>query len=171
MSERDEPKAIEGLRHSVLVLTGFGGDIPLDDVTVADMRDILAAYDALRSERDEARREREALREEMQHDDTIINGQAALLTGVANVLHGEPEPLTMHSHHDLPELVLALRQRAERMERVVEAAKAYEKWMGKWHDYTKTTGDVPHKVEAALINAVRAAVAAKTTTNTEDTIV
>ena len=66
MSEREEPKAIEGLRHSVFVLTGFGGDIPLGDVTVADMRDILAAYDALRSERDEARRERESLERELQ---------------------------------------------------------------------------------------------------------
>ncbi len=62
------------------------------------------------------------------------------------------------------------RARLAACERVVEAAKAYEKWMGKWHDYTKATGDVPHKVEAALINAVRAAVAAETqTTTTKDT--
>lgn len=55
-----------------------------------------------------------------------------------------------------------LRARLAACEKIVEAAQAYEKWMGKWHDYTKTTGDVPHKVEAALINAVRAAVAAET---------
>ncbi len=61
------------------------------------------------------------------------------------------------------------RARLAACEKIVEAAKAYEKWMGKWHDYTKTTGDVPHKVEAALINAVRAAVAAETHTNPKAT--
>ena len=54
------------------------------------------------------------------------------------------------------EQIDAQRHRAERMERVVEAAKAYEKWMGKWHDYSKKSGLRVSKPQTALINAVRA---------------
>jgi hypothetical protein len=39
---------------------------------------------------------------------------------------------------------------------VIEAAKAYEKWMGNWHDYTVRSGDKPAKQQRALIDAVRA---------------
>lgn len=173
---------------------------------------ILRALLTAERERDEARRERDGLREEMQHDDTIINGQAALLTGVVNAIRGEPSPLSMHSHHDVVELVQelvkvryqrkplpesggyvcdangvidtntiatmrevsylhdeavsavaslirsheALRHRAERAERVVEAAEAYEQWQGKWYDYTLSQGEKPAKQQRAIIKAVRA---------------
>jgi hypothetical protein len=43
---------------------------------------------------------------------------------------------------------------------VIEAAKAYEKWMGNWHDYTVRSGDKPAKQQRALIDAVRALAAA-----------
>lgn len=62
-----------------------------------------------------------------------------------------------------------LRARLAACEKIVEAAKAYEKWMGKWHDYTVSCGDKPAKQQRALIDAVRAAVAAETTTTTKDT--
>jgi chromosome segregation ATPase len=55
-----------------------------------------------------------------------------------------------------------LKARLAACEKVVEAAKAYEKWMGKWHDYTVSCGDKPAKQQRALIDAVRAAVAAET---------
>jgi hypothetical protein len=42
------------------------------------------------------------------------------------------------------------------VEDVLAAAKAYEKWMGRWHDYTVSTGDKPAKQQRALIDAVRA---------------
>ena len=49
------------------------------------------------------------------HD--LIAAQAALLTGVANALRGEPSPLASHSHHDLD-------LRAAGMKRELEATRA-----------------------------------------------
>lgn len=116
-----EPKAIEGLRRSVRMTSGFAGEIDLGDVTVGDMRDILAAYDALRSERDEERRELDDWRER----------EASVC----------PEDVGFDEH------ILALRHRAERMERVVEAAR-------RWADACATGDD--DLEEDALRDAVRA---------------
>lgn len=43
------------------------------------------------------------LRQELDEDNRLRERLAALLTGVANALRGEPEPLHAHSWHDLPE--------------------------------------------------------------------
>jgi hypothetical protein len=47
--------------------------------------------------------ELDAVRQELR-DTSDLNGRlGGLLTGVANALKGEPDPLTLHSWHDLPE--------------------------------------------------------------------
>ena len=55
------------------------------------------------------------LRAEDETSHALIVKQAKLLTGVANALRGEPEPLHLHSHHDLPELAAELRAELERL--------------------------------------------------------
>lgn len=61
------------------------------------------------------------------------------------------------TYHDVDH---ALRVReAER--KVIDAAVAYEKWQGKWYDYTKASGDKPAKQQVALMESVRALTAAR----------
>jgi hypothetical protein len=55
------------------------------------------------------------LRREADEADTLIAKQRELLTGVANALRGEPDQLHSHSHHDLPERALKMRQQVARM--------------------------------------------------------
>ena len=99
------------------------------DTCLDAMRERLTAAER---ERDEARRERE---DEGHIADHIINAHGKLLTEIANAIHGEPEPLSMHSHHDLPELVNALvrdldaarREREEALDQLAAAHDAREK--------------------------------------------
>jgi hypothetical protein len=51
--------------------------------------------------------------------------------------------------------IMRLRAVQDAREAVVRAAMDYEKWMGKWHDYTVSCGDKPAKQQRALIAAVR----------------
>jgi hypothetical protein len=59
--------------------------------------------------------ELDRLRREADEADTLIAKQRELLTGVANALRGEPDPLRSHSHHDLPERALKMREQVARM--------------------------------------------------------
>ena len=52
------------------------------------------------------------LEEEVKLANDLIQRQSDLLTGVANALLGHPDGLSLHSHHDLPERVQALRETA-----------------------------------------------------------
>lgn len=49
------------------------------------------------------------LREAEEESDALRGRMAELLTGVANALKGQPDPMTKHDWSDLPELALALR--------------------------------------------------------------
>ena len=49
------------------------------------------------------------LRADYASSHAIVVRQGDLLAGVANALRGDPEPLHLHSHHDLPELAAELR--------------------------------------------------------------
>ena len=91
-----------------------------------------AALDKAERERDEARRERD----EAQGHYTVLSQRYASDTAT-------------------------LRHRAERAERVVEAARAYEQWQGKWYDYTVASGEKPAKQQRAIIESVRALNAAE----------
>lgn len=83
----------------------------------------------------------------------------------------EIERLTVLLHDGYPcgqigcretgETFAALVAEVRRLRGVVEAARAYEKWMGKWHDYSKKSGLSVSKPQTALIAAVRALDAAK----------
>ena len=53
-------------------------------------------------------------------------------------------------------------------EAVLSAADEYEKWMGKWHDYTISCGDKPAKQQRNLIIAARAYRALTHTEGTHD---
>ena len=70
-----------------------------------------AAHAAGRSSRDA---EVEALKTELREGDDLRTHLSSLLTRSVNAIRGEPEPLHLHSWHDLPELVEALRADAER---------------------------------------------------------
>jgi hypothetical protein len=52
-------------------------------------------------------------------EDLIIK-QAELLAGVANALKGDPEELSAHSHHDLPEVAWGARMRIVELEAELE---------------------------------------------------
>ena len=68
----------------------------------------------------------------------VMNTMHGILVRTANALKGEPEPLSSHSWHDLPEVAAAMRP-------VVEAALF-------WHD--EDSGE--HAANAGLLSAVDA---------------
>jgi hypothetical protein len=137
-TKTNEPNAIALLRQGVYV------------PDAADCGAILAAYDAIVSERDEWRDAAKLAENQHQHWKTVAEA--------ATAQRDEARRLHMVVRNELD----TLRARLAACEKIVEAAKAYEKWMGKWHDYTVSCGDKPAKQQRALIDAVRAAVAAET---------
>jgi len=58
----------------------------------------------------------EALKTELREGDDLRTRLSLLLTRSVNAIRGEPEPLHLHSWHDLPELVEALRADALRLD-------------------------------------------------------
>lgn len=69
------------------------------------------------TERDEVRAELDAA-----HD--LIAAQAALLTGVANALRGEPAPLASHSHHDLDLRAVTMKRERDEARAEVDRLRA-----------------------------------------------
>ena len=69
------------------------------------------------TERDEVRAEIDAA-----HD--LIAAQAALLTGVANALRGEPAPLASHSHHDLDLRAVTMKRERDEARAEVDRLRA-----------------------------------------------
>lgn len=51
----------------------------------------------------------EALKRELREGDDLRERLSDILTRSVNAIRGEPEPLSLHSWHDLPELIEALR--------------------------------------------------------------
>lgn len=50
----------------------------------------------------------------------------------------------------------ALERRRAAEKAVIEAAKAYERWQGKWYDYCLASGDKPAKQQREIMESVRA---------------
>lgn len=65
----------------------------------------------------------DAAEKELAEAHALIARQAAILTGVANALRGEPPPLKTHSHHDLAERAAEVAERARAHGRVVIATQ------------------------------------------------
>lgn len=88
------------------------------------------------------------LEAEEQTADHIINAHGKLLTEIANAIKGEPEPLSMHSHHDLPELVNALVKFKDAMER--RAAWEYHQSLIDWAERAERERDEARRERDAL---------------------
>jgi hypothetical protein len=148
-----EPGLIRDLRTMLEVKEAVGNE---SDFTLShgEMEVLIEHHDAIVAERDEWRDAAKWSEGQHQHWKTVASATARQLVALS----------VDHS----AELV-RMKARLAACEKIVEAAKAYEKWMGKWHDYTVSCGDKPAKQQRALIDAVRAAVAAETTTTTKDT--
>ena len=58
----------------------------------------------------------ERLRTELREGDDLRERLAGILTRSVNMIRGEPEPMSLHSWHDLPELVEALKADSERLD-------------------------------------------------------
>lgn len=69
---------------------------------------------------DALKAEVEALKAELREGDDLRERLAGILTRSVNVIRGEPEPMSLHSWHDLPELVEALKADAERLDWLTE---------------------------------------------------
>lgn len=65
-----------------------------------------------------------ALRAEVDEADARAGRFAELLRATADALKGPPQPLALHSWHDLPEVAAALRAEVERLRAEVDALKA-----------------------------------------------
>lgn len=97
-----------------------------------DARYIVAAvnqharlFETVIAQADEIKRltaERDAARKDVDEAETLVSKQAALLTGVANALRGDPAPLASHGHHDLPERAAAVVSERDRLQRVCSEA-------------------------------------------------
>ena len=56
--------------------------------------------------------------------DALLSRQHAILTGVANALRGNPDPLALHGHHDLAERAAAVVAELARLSREVATLRA-----------------------------------------------
>ena len=72
----------------------------------------------------------EALKRELREGEDLRERLSDILTRSVNAIRGEPEPLSLHSWHDLPELIEALRVDAALLDWLT--AKGVE-YGGGWH--------------------------------------
>ena len=106
--EREEVKAMEKFRNEVINATG--------NKALADWIEKHGRPVPMQQEIDSLQAEVEALKTELTEANALHERLADILTRSANLIRGEPEPLSLHSWHDLPELIEALRADAERLD-------------------------------------------------------
>ncbi len=61
--------------------------------------------------------------EETKMTEALVQRQAGLLTGVVNAIRGEPDELYLHSHHDAPELVREVVEKARKWDELKSKAR------------------------------------------------
>lgn len=65
------------------------------------------------------------LRAELAESDALRDKMGGILTRSVNAIRGEPEPLSLHSWHDLPELIAGQMTEAA-YQRMIENGKAWK---------------------------------------------
>ena len=91
--------------------------------TMEAMREIITAYEQAAARIRDLEAQLAEARREAADDDWYRDRASSLLTGVANALKGEPAPLHMHDHSDLPEVAKALSERCRVAEEEADAAR------------------------------------------------
>lgn len=59
----------------------------------------------------------------------LVDRQAKLLTGVVNTIRGEPDELSLHSHHDIVELVQGVVLEVTQLRKVLERIVKEDGWL------------------------------------------
>lgn len=104
----------------------------------------------------------EALKRELREGDDLRERLSDILTRSVNAIRGEPEPLSLHSWHDLPELIEALRVDAARINYLNKnKEKNVFSIVSSW--YTRPGYGQPYKKRKSLREAIDAAIAAEET--------
>lgn len=138
-------RVAELTRRLALAEFAMGADGPITgDALPEAIVAVIAERDRLRGELEGFRRtfgadlmrrlnvvvaERDRLQESENEYDQLITRQGALLTGVANVLKGEPGPLTLHDWSDLPTAAAATVAERDRLREKLES------WAGDGAEY------------------------------------
>ena len=110
--------------------------------------------DQLYDEWDAACNKVRELEAEAEINHRLISRQSDLLTGVANALRGEPDELSTHSHHDLPERARAVVGELAEL-REENKSLEYQLWSLcdsegiEWYGDIPTDPDAPIKQESS----------------------
>lgn len=89
------------------------------------------------AERDTAEAERDQLRADNDEYDQLLTRLRDLLTGTANALKGEPEPLHMHDWSDLPKVAAAVATERNRLRAEAVLGRVLARSLG---EYAATEG-------------------------------